>query len=321
MEHGRRRADQAPLRRGPGAPAAAALRTGRAAALRPGQVVPRRAAAALGVRHLLAPRRRAAVDQPRSHRARGDRFARRRSRTPASSWARCASSSGCPPAAVSRPTRTPPTTRSSSRSCRSTSPRATTSCDDPVERARLVAMFEHGLDTPASYVLPVQVWHSPDLGRRWVTERWGIRRDKLFLMPGDSPAGFRLPLGSLPCAARGRLSARAAARPVRRSRPAAGARRAGAAAARHRGAAGSGAAAKRAERDLRLGAHRARDRAARRSSVRVPAAAQRRARFRRPRRRGRGDGRARPGSPCTSRAMRRRPTRASTSSRSRPTPA
>ncbi|MES1180049.1 MAG: transglutaminase family protein, partial [Hyphomicrobium sp.] len=68
---------------------------------------------------------------------------------------------------------------------------------DPAERARIARVFERGLDTPASYVLPIQVWHSPDLGRRWVTERWGIRRDKLFLVPGDSPAGFRLPMASM----------------------------------------------------------------------------------------------------------------------------
>jgi len=69
---------------------------------------------------------------------------------------------------------------------------------DPEERARIVRVFERGLDKPVSYILPVQVWHSPDLGRRWVTERWGLRRNKLYLMPGDSPAGFRLPMNSLP---------------------------------------------------------------------------------------------------------------------------
>jgi len=69
---------------------------------------------------------------------------------------------------------------------------------DPVERARVVRIFEQGLDKPASYVLPIQVWQSPDLGRRWVTERWGLRRGKLFLAPGDSPAGLRLPVASLP---------------------------------------------------------------------------------------------------------------------------
>ena len=69
--------------------------------------------------------------------------------------------------------------------------------DDEVERARLVRVFERGLGKPTSYVLPIQAWQSKDLGRRWVTERWALRRERLYLIPGDSPAGLRLPLGSL----------------------------------------------------------------------------------------------------------------------------
>lgn len=69
---------------------------------------------------------------------------------------------------------------------------------DPAERSRLIKAFDRGLSTPAGYVLPIQVWQTKDRGRRWVTERWKTRRGQLFLMPGDSPIGFRLPLGGLP---------------------------------------------------------------------------------------------------------------------------
>ncbi len=70
--------------------------------------------------------------------------------------------------------------------------------DDPQERARVVKVFERGLDKPTGYVMPIQVWHSRERGRRWMTERWALRRGKLFLMPGDLPVGYRLPIGSLP---------------------------------------------------------------------------------------------------------------------------
>lgn len=70
--------------------------------------------------------------------------------------------------------------------------------DDPAERERVIRVFDRGLAAPVGYVLPIQVWHTQDRGRRWVTERWALRREKLFLVPGDSPVGLRLPLGSAP---------------------------------------------------------------------------------------------------------------------------
>jgi uncharacterized protein (DUF2126 family) len=70
--------------------------------------------------------------------------------------------------------------------------------DDPVERARIMREFERLLTAPTGFVLPVQPANALASRARWFSEKWPLRRRHLFLIPGDSPIGFRLPLDSLP---------------------------------------------------------------------------------------------------------------------------
>ncbi len=67
---------------------------------------------------------------------------------------------------------------------------------DPEERKRLARVFEQGLGHVVGYAFPLRKEH--DAFHGWVSGLWSLRREHLFLHPGDSPMGFRLPLESFP---------------------------------------------------------------------------------------------------------------------------
>lgn len=66
---------------------------------------------------------------------------------------------------------------------------------DTTSRRQLADRLSETRCDPVAYVLPLR-WEP--LTGRWHSGRWSFRRGGLYLVPGDSAPGYRLPLGSLP---------------------------------------------------------------------------------------------------------------------------
>ena len=73
--------------------------------------------------------------------------------------------------------------------------------EDPLERARLAKVFDQGLKQVIGHVLPIVRQHGGAV--RWQSGPWFLRAERLYLIPGDSPIGYRLPLDSQPWAGKG----------------------------------------------------------------------------------------------------------------------
>lgn len=67
--------------------------------------------------------------------------------------------------------------------------------ESTLEQRKLAELLNNGLENPVGYVLPLEYSVTED---KWTSCYWEIAREKLFLIPGNSALGYRLPLESLP---------------------------------------------------------------------------------------------------------------------------
>ncbi len=66
---------------------------------------------------------------------------------------------------------------------------------DGLERKRLCKVLSEDLGKPVGYALPLHWSHKLNA---WRSSQWKFRRGEMFLVPGNSAMGLRLPLSSLP---------------------------------------------------------------------------------------------------------------------------
>ncbi len=73
------------------------------------------------------------------------------------------------------------------------------------ERVRLAKIFETGLERTVGFALPIRRDRFAAGTGAWVSGEWFLRPERMYLIPGDSAMGFRLPLDSLPWVAKSDL--------------------------------------------------------------------------------------------------------------------
>ncbi|MEY2410858.1 MAG: hypothetical protein QOF48_3528 [Verrucomicrobiota bacterium] len=69
--------------------------------------------------------------------------------------------------------------------------------DDDEDRTRLARILGKGIGATVGHALPIQRTDGTQ-SASWISGPWFLRADRLYLSPGDSPMGLRLPLDSLP---------------------------------------------------------------------------------------------------------------------------
>ncbi len=73
---------------------------------------------------------------------------------------------------------------------------------NPEDRDRLARVFDQGLEKIVGYALPLRPLEDWTGVPQWESGPWFLRAEHMFLLPGDSPMGLRLPLDSLPWVAK-----------------------------------------------------------------------------------------------------------------------
>ncbi|MCB1732731.1 MAG: transglutaminase family protein, partial [Halieaceae bacterium] len=70
-----------------------------------------------------------------------------------------------------------------------------------LDRRRLARLIERGYNVPAGAIIPLSRstgWPLQEADKHWRSSLWPMKRERVVLIPGDSPMGLRLPLNDLP---------------------------------------------------------------------------------------------------------------------------